>query len=97
MASGSYEIYRNGKKIKAGYLIATTCEQPGCNEKIDRGLAYLCGEQPGGDENGCGGYFCGHHLYTAPEGQHGSRCILCRDRGDDPLSDSPDAMRVTFA
>ncbi|KEF04633.1 MULTISPECIES: hypothetical protein [Streptomyces] len=72
------------------------CEEPGCEKQIDRGLAYLCGETPGDDEYGCGGYFCGEHLYMAPEGQHGERCIRCRDNGADPLENSPDAMVATF-
>lgn len=62
MGYASYEISRNGATILAGYAIPTTCEEPGCNEAIDRGLAHLCGQEPGGDEHGCGGYFCDQHL-----------------------------------
>ncbi|WP_369211334.1 hypothetical protein [Streptomyces flavofungini] len=64
MGYASYEITRqDGTTIQAGYGIDTVCEQDGCTEKIDRGLAYLCGKTPGGDEYGCGGYFCGEHKY----------------------------------
>ncbi|MBZ6211601.1 hypothetical protein KVH31_34465 [Streptomyces olivaceus] len=89
-------VYRNGRQIDVGYGVPTTCEQPGCTEQIDRGLAYLCGSVHGGDEYSCGGYFCGQHLYTAPEGHHGNRCVLCVDRGADPTEYSPDAMVATF-
>jgi hypothetical protein len=63
MGNAIYEIYRNGEKIQAGYSVKAVCEEDGCAEKIDRGLAYLCGNEPGGDEYGCGGYYCANHLY----------------------------------
>jgi hypothetical protein len=63
MGNAYYEIYRNGEKIEAGYGVEAVCEEDGCEEKIDRGLAFLCGETPGGDEYGCGGYYCSKHLY----------------------------------
>lgn len=65
MGYASYEITRNGEKIQAGYGVEAECEKDGCTERIDRGLAHLCGQTPGGDEYGCGGYFCEQHLsYT---------------------------------
>ncbi|MER5461693.1 hypothetical protein ABT010_13585 [Streptomyces sp. NPDC002668] len=97
MPSGHYEIYRNGEKIQGGYLVEAMCDKPDCTARIDRGLDFLCGETPGGDEYGCGGYFCYEHQYMAPDGQHGNRCFLCRDRGTDSTQTSPDAMVVTFA
>lgn len=48
---------------EAGYNVTATCDEPGCNEEIDRGLYYLCGENPLSPDPGCGGYFCGKHLY----------------------------------
>jgi hypothetical protein len=63
MGYAYYEITRNGETIQAGYTVPTICEEDGCNEQIDRGLAHLCGATPGGDEYGCGGYYCGQHLY----------------------------------
>jgi hypothetical protein len=64
MGYAYYEITRNGETIQAGYSVETICEaEEGCDEKIDRGLAHLCGATPGGDEYGCGGYFCADHLY----------------------------------
>lgn len=58
MGWGYYEI--NDKPC--GYTVDAKCEEPGCDADIDRGLGYLCGRIPGGDEIGCGGYFCGKHL-----------------------------------
>lgn len=63
MGYAHYEITRNGQQIEAGYSVEAICEQDGCTAAIDRGLYHLCGNMPGGDEYGCGGYFCGEHLY----------------------------------
>lgn len=46
-----------------GYGVPAFCDHAGCTEEIDRGLAYVCGEDPYGGERGCGLYFCGSHLY----------------------------------
>lgn len=45
-----------------GYGVPSICDQPECNEEIDRGLAFVCGGEPYGGEHGCGLYFCGRHL-----------------------------------
>jgi hypothetical protein len=48
-----------------GYAHAATCDHPGCNAEIDRGLSYACGGMHGNNEIGCEKYFCGDHLeYT---------------------------------
>ncbi len=59
----------------AGYGVEDICHEEGCTEVIDRGVAYLCGDQPGRpSEHGCGRYFCGEHLYGGwPTG----RCRAC--------------------
>lgn len=83
MGYAHYTITRNGEQIEAGYGVETVCEQDVCQEQIDRGLAHLCGATPGGDEYGCGGYFCGQHLYMAlgvPEAE--GLCKPCSDRYD---------------
>jgi hypothetical protein len=77
MGYARYEIYRNGQKIEAGYDVEAVCEEDGCTETIDRGLAYLCGETPGGDEHGCGGYYCGNHLYMSLAEGVGDLCGRC--------------------
>ncbi|MER7794921.1 hypothetical protein [Streptomyces sp. NPDC097640] len=96
MGYAHYEVIRNGERIEAGYAVEAMCDRPDCTAKVWRGLDALCGQTPGGDEFGCGGYFCDADLYLAPEGQNGYRCFLCRDRATDPLADSPDAMTVIF-
>lgn len=67
---------------EAGYGVNAVCDDPTCTIPIDRGMAYLCGNTPGGDEYGCGGYFCGRHLYGGPEGSAGGQCRSCRTQWD---------------
>ena len=45
-----------------GYGVPAICDHPGCNEVIDRGLAYVCKDQEPYGGDGCGLYFCGAHL-----------------------------------
>src|SRR3954451_17828938 len=59
---------------EAGYGVEATCDEDGCTEKIDRGMGYLCGDEPGEDEFGCGKYFCGRHLYGGPRASRGGPC-----------------------
>lgn len=76
-AVGSFE----GRDI--GYGVPAVCDQPGCNERIDRGLGYVCGygEIWGGDE-GCGLFFCMEH-------GGGSLCERC-EADQPPFEPSPD-------
>jgi len=49
----------------AGYGVEDVCHEEGCSEEIDRGLAYLCGDEPGREsDHGCGRWFCSGHLYV---------------------------------
>lgn len=50
----------NGRPI--GYAHAATCDHPGCDIEIDRGLSYACGGMHGQDEVSCEKYFCPDHL-----------------------------------
>jgi hypothetical protein len=61
MGYGRYTL-PSGKE--AGYLVEATCDHPGCETKIDRGMSYACGSDVG-NQGGCSceGYFCGEHLY----------------------------------
>jgi len=77
MGNAFYTVRRNGEEIEAGYSVTARCEEAGCAALIDRGLAYLCGETPGGDEHGCGGFFCGRHLYIGPGDVSGDLCARC--------------------
>ncbi|MER5875479.1 hypothetical protein ABT119_06060 [Streptomyces sp. NPDC001910] len=77
MGYAYYEITRpNGDRIAAGYSVEAVCEAKGCTAKIDRGLAYLCGKDPRGDEHGCSGYFCEQHLYGD------NQCETCSAKAD---------------
>ncbi|NUK00583.1 hypothetical protein [Streptomyces lunaelactis] len=77
MGNAFYSVLRNGEEIEAGYGVQAVCEEPGCTEVIDRGLAYLCGQTPGGDEYGCGGYFCPQHLHIPRSVVIGDLCARC--------------------
>lgn len=67
--------YDNNWDRDIGYGVPAFCDHPECNEKIDRGLAHVCGGEPYGGEDGCGLYFCGSHLYFAQRGPQ--RCEKC--------------------
>lgn len=54
--------YDTGWDRWIGYGVPATCDFPGCGERIDRGLAYVCGSEPYGGDRGCGLYFCMQHL-----------------------------------
>jgi hypothetical protein len=67
-----------------GYGVPAYCDHPACLERIDRGLAYVCGGEPYGGEEGCGLYFCdGHHPYI------GQLCDRCA-HGNSPFNPKPD-------
>jgi hypothetical protein len=66
-----------GREI--GYVIAATCDHPGCKAKIDRGLGYACGGMHG-DSIGCEKYFCGEHMrydYDPGEQRYTQFCDEC--------------------
>jgi len=67
-----------------GYGVPCWCDHPKCSEKIDRGLAFVCGREPYGGEHGCGLYFCPEHLRG--EFNLCPRCIT----GKDPFKKKPD-------
>lgn len=61
----SYYLLPDGRE--AGYGVEAECDHPNCHARIDRGMAYLCGQNPLGhkdaDEPGCGNYYCGDHEF----------------------------------
>ena len=62
MGYGFYDI-SDGRF--GGYMVLATCDKFGCENEIDRGLGYLCGDNPHdfwSDEPGCGRYYCADHL-----------------------------------
>lgn len=44
-----------------GYNFSAVCDHPECDEKIDRGLAYVCGDMHGEDCYSCEKYYCYAH------------------------------------
>jgi hypothetical protein len=90
MGYASY-ILPDGRE--AGYAVDATCDEAGCAAEIDRGLAYLCGNTPGGDEYGCGDYFCGAHLHFQWAEGVPSLCQRCSDAYelDHPVQQPTDA------
>lgn len=78
-ASGISRTARWGTRV-VGYGHIAECDEDGCITVIDRGLAYICGGYDAvgsvdGGQYGCGGFFCGHHLYVTP--RRPQRCRQC--------------------
>lgn len=73
-----------------GYGVPAICDHPGCDEKIDRGLSYVCGGEPYGGEDGCGLYFCSKHM----SGYQPQRCERC-ENAEEPFDAKPDDERWT--
>jgi hypothetical protein len=71
-----------------GYGVPATCDFPGCNKKIDRGLAFVCGSEPYGGDRGCGLYFCNEHREYYPRLKV-QLCPKCAKRGN-PYKAKPD-------
>jgi hypothetical protein len=70
---------RNGRPI--GYAFEATCDEPGCEAEIDRGLSFACGDQHGEDVHCCERYFCGWHLFWVQlhETHGGGTSFVCRE------------------
>lgn len=74
-----------------GYGVPAYCDYPGCEQEINRGLAYVCcRDRPYGGEHGCGRYYCRRHemlTWEAPD---------CEDEdGDEPRCAHPDDAHVS--
>jgi hypothetical protein len=77
--------YDSRRNRDIGYGVPATCDYPGCGEKIDRGLSYICASQhPYGGEHGCGLFFCNKH-HRGGRGE----CERCQ-RGETPFTPTPD-------
>lgn len=63
-----------------GYAHEATCDEPGCDAKIDRGLSYACGGMHGEDP-GCEKYFCEKHLHApdVDEDHRDASLRFCRE------------------
>lgn len=84
-----YGVYLNEGRW-AGYGVPATCDKPACGKNIDRGLAYLCGEDLG-SEKGCGLYFCSDHLWIGSTDDDPQMCDRCCD-GEPPYEPTPDTQ-----
>lgn len=69
----------NGEGREVGYAVDATCDKDGCDAKINRGLAYCCGDMHDGDEHCCGRYFCYEHLQMGL-GLPSQMCEECAER-----------------
>lgn len=95
--------YDTNHRRDVGYGVPATCDHPGCDKEIDRGLSYICGSDIGGGEHGCGLFFCADHLtYTGRrdsnrEISHPQLCERCAKRSKkgsfDPTPDVPEWIR----
>jgi len=91
---GYARYYSTGNRRWQGYAVAARCEHPGCRERIDRGLAYACGEPPDGGDHGCGGSFCEAHRVSVGHeivGGAGNLCRACYDALPDEIRARLDA------
>jgi hypothetical protein len=71
-----------------GYGAPAICDHPLCNEKIDRGLAHVCGEELCGVDRGCGLFFCELHLHY--HAKLPRLCECCAPRLEKPFIPKPD-------
>jgi hypothetical protein len=78
----AYGTNAQGREI--GYGVEATCDKDGCDDQIDRGVDYVCGDMHDGGKYGCGRYFCGDHLLFTDAGQ---LCEECADRVDEADND----------
>lgn len=65
-----------------GYSVEGICHHPDCDEKINHGLAYVCGAMHE-DENTCQHYFCTKHLtWGEVNGELVQMCEKCAKEWD---------------
>ena len=79
----------NLKRRDIGYGVPSICDHPRCQERIGRGLSYVCGGEPYGGNRGCGLYFCEEHLGGVEQ-----MCSRCRNRKP-PFTPKPDTEEWT--
>ena len=75
-------------KRDIGYGVPSICDRPECKGKIDRGLSYVCGNEPYGGDSGCGLFFC-YACLNADQ-----LCERCLD-GLEPFEQKPDTDEWT--
>lgn len=77
-----------------GYAHGATCDHPGCNKRINRGLAHVCGDMHGDDEISCEGYFCQEHRIglIKRDGRYFDVCEPCEARWRKEFPDEAKAL-----
>jgi hypothetical protein len=77
-----------------GYGVPCLCDHPHCIEEIDRGLAYICGNDIYGGKYGCGLFFCDKH-HSHYRGKSAMLCERCAKRRK-PFPPKPDLLQWTY-
>lgn len=88
MGYGTYDTTRG----PADYAVDDVCHAEGCTTEIDRGLAFLCGDDPHSPAPGCGWWFCDKHLFYVHLGGDTvvQLCPACAEAvGEDPDGEDP--------
>ena len=80
--------YDDNWKRDIGYGVPSICDHPGCTERIDRGLGYVCGATPYGEPKGCGLFFCGKHQIGIYQ-----RCARCARYNKKKFTPKPDMLQ----
>jgi hypothetical protein len=90
-----YQVYEVKGNRFGGYGVPSICDHPDCDEEIDRGMSYCCGNDPR-SEYGCHQYFCPKHLQTikVDEDQYVDVCERCA-AGKEPFPIKPDTKEWT--
>lgn len=58
-----YSVYFSAKNNRwQGYGVPAYCDHPNCQNVIDRGVGYICCDNPNHTAS-CGGFFCELHRY----------------------------------
>lgn len=90
----------DSKERPVGYLHHATCDHPGCDQQIDRGLDYACGGMHGNEDHygrpiACEGYFCmAHQTVVSIDGLVVGLCFECAkavEDDEDRENNTPDA------
>ena len=105
MSETQHTVIRAGQSIEVGVAVDQECDEPGCTEKIVRVYDFVCGEDHGDNESGCGKYFCSQHLYLDADvfDADGDQPQLCADcagmrepQNDAAGGEDPDTETETF-
>ena len=77
-----------------GYGFEATCDHPGCEAKIDRGLSYVCGNMHGQDDWSCEKYFCQQHRLNWIKNDDDDVMSVCSDCEKYWRENNPEAAKA---